>query len=226
VTAKVAGTGKRVTIGLVLGSPQGSAAGGLALGRGITVSGRGTRRVVVVGRVPATVARGELRTLLVCIDPAGAIRGKARCRTAARIATSGTSIEERVAGARLAGRLSKAKAILFGVLALRGDQRVPAELRGDIGGPGGEEAAVLDLRRRGSRHEPRVRRDRLHGSHREGGRRPAVHRRRPRRPVHVDHARDEVLKSDDPRLLEGHRVRQDPTMTFTIDDTWSFKGSE
>jgi hypothetical protein len=37
---------------------------------------------------------------------------------------------------------------------------------------------------------------------------------------------DEVIKSADPRLLEGHRVQQDPTMTFTIDDTWSFKGSE
>ncbi|MEA2124607.1 MAG: hypothetical protein QOI80_1389, partial [Solirubrobacteraceae bacterium] len=45
VTAKVAGTGKRVVLGLVLGSPQGSATGGLALGKGVAFSRRGTRRV-------------------------------------------------------------------------------------------------------------------------------------------------------------------------------------
>jgi hypothetical protein len=143
LTAKIAGTGKRVGIGLVLGSPTGSATGGLALGKGVTFSARGTRRVVVTGRVPATVALGELRTLLVCIDPAGAIKGKAGCRTAAKIATSGTSTEARLAGARQAGRLSKANAVLFGVLALRGDKRVPAELRGDLDGPAGEEAAIM-----------------------------------------------------------------------------------
>ena len=143
VTAKVAGTGKRVGIGLVLGSPTGSATGGLMLGKGVTFSGRGTRRVVVAGRVPATVALDELRTLLVCIDPAGAIKGKAGCRTAAKIATSGTSTEARLAGARRAGRLSKANAVLFCVLALRGDKRVPAELRGDLDGPAGEEAAIM-----------------------------------------------------------------------------------
>jgi hypothetical protein len=143
VTAKVAGTGKRVVLGLVLGSPQGSATGGLALGKGVTFSRRGARRVVVRGRVPATVALGELHTLLVCVDPAGAIRGKGSCRAAAKIATSGTSTEERLAGARQAGRLSKAKAVLFGLLALRGDKRVPAELKGGLGGPSGEEAAIM-----------------------------------------------------------------------------------
>ena len=135
VTAKVAGTGKRVVLGLVLGSPQGSATGGLALGKGGTFSRRGARRVVVRGRVPATVGLGELHTLLVCVNPAGAIGGKGSCRAAAKIATSGTSTEERLAGARQAGRLSKAKAVLFGVLALRGDKRVPAELKGGLGGP-------------------------------------------------------------------------------------------
>jgi hypothetical protein len=143
VTAKVAGTGKRVVIGLVLGTARGSATGGLALGKGAMFSARGTRRVVVVGRVPATVGLDELRTLLVCVDPAGAIGGKRGCRRAARIATSGTSTEERLAGARRAGRLSKARAILFGVLALRGGKRgVPAELAGGLAGPSGEEAAI------------------------------------------------------------------------------------
>jgi hypothetical protein len=143
LTAKVAGTGKRVLLGLVLGSPQGSATGGVALGKGVTFSRRGTRRVVVGGRVPATVALGQLHTLLVCVDPVGAIRGKGSCRVAAKIATSGTSTEERLAGARQAGRISSANAVLFGVLALRGDKRVPRELKGGLDGPSGEEAAIM-----------------------------------------------------------------------------------
>lgn len=142
VTAKVVETGKRVVIGLVFGSAKGSARHGLRLGPGIKVSGRGTKRVVIRGRVPATVKRGLLGTLLVCVNPAQAVKGKGTCRRAARIATSGTSAEERIAGARRTGRLSRANAVLFGVLALRGDKRVPSELRGGLGGPNGEEAAI------------------------------------------------------------------------------------
>jgi hypothetical protein len=142
LTATVRGTGKRVAIGLVLGSPQGSAKGGLSLGKGVSFAARGSRRLVVPGRVPAAVARGELRTLLVCVDPPAAITGKGSCRKAARIATSGTSTEERIAGAQQAGRLPKSRAILLGLEALRGDKRVPVELRGDLNGPGGEQAAL------------------------------------------------------------------------------------
>ena len=142
LTAKIKGNGRRLSVGLVLGDAQGSATGGVSLGRGATVSGRATRRVVVRGTVPATVALGELRTLLVCPDPAAAIAGKAACRRAARIATSGTSTQERVAGARLAGRLSSAQGVLFGLEALRAGSSVPAELRGDADGPGGEQAAI------------------------------------------------------------------------------------
>ncbi|MDQ1697032.1 MAG: hypothetical protein QOJ03_2385, partial [Frankiaceae bacterium] len=42
LSARVTGNGKRVTIGLVLGTPQGSAKGGLSLGKGVKFSGRGT----------------------------------------------------------------------------------------------------------------------------------------------------------------------------------------
>jgi hypothetical protein len=143
VTAKVAGTGKRARLGLVLGNAGGSAKGGIGLGTGATVTHRGTKRVVVRGRVPATVTPGVLGTLLVCVDPAAAIKGGGSCRRVARIATSGPSTEERIAGARQAGRLSKANAILFGVLALRSDKRVPDELQGGLGGPNGEEAAIM-----------------------------------------------------------------------------------
>jgi hypothetical protein len=141
VTATLSGAGRRVALGLVLGNAQGSATGGIALSATATKSAR--RRVVVRGRVPATVAPGLLGTLLVCIDPAGAIKGVGTCRTAARIATSGTSVQERLAGARQAGRLSKANGILFGLRALRGKTGVPAELRGGLDGPGGEEAAIV-----------------------------------------------------------------------------------
>jgi hypothetical protein len=43
-------------------------------------------------------------------------------------------------------------------------------------------------------------------------------------PFTPDTPQDEVVKSDDPRSLEGHRVQTDPS--FTIDDTWTFKGLE
>jgi hypothetical protein len=141
IFAKLAGIGRRVVLGLVLGSANGSPRGGVRLGD-VTVAYRGTRRVVVRGRVPVTVSPGVLGTLLVCVDPAAAIRGGGACRKAGRIATSGTSAEERIAGARQAGRLSRANAVLFGLLALRGDSRVPAELRGGLGGPGGDGAAI------------------------------------------------------------------------------------
>jgi hypothetical protein len=144
LTAKVAGTGKRVAIGLVLGTPKGSAKGGLALGKGVSFARRGRRSVVVKGRVPKTVALNELRTLLICIDPAGAVAGKrgSACRKAARIATSGPSTQERLAAAKLAGRITQSKVVLYGLLALRGSKKVPAELKGSAQGPGGEEAAI------------------------------------------------------------------------------------
>jgi hypothetical protein len=41
-----------------------------------------------------------------------------------------------------------------------------------------------------------------------------------------DTSQDEVVKSDDPRTLEGHRAGSDPSGPFMIDDTWSFKGSD
>jgi hypothetical protein len=139
VTAKVAGAG---TIGLVLGSAKGAARGGLALGAGTRTPGR-KRPVAVKGVVPASIPRGELHTLLVCVDPAAAITGKGSCRSAGRIATSGTSTEERLAGARQSGRLTRSRALLLGLLALSGDKTVPRELRGDANGPGGEQAAVM-----------------------------------------------------------------------------------
>jgi hypothetical protein len=142
LTAKVAGTGKRVAIGLVLGNQQGSATGGLALGKGITFARRGRRSVIVPGRVPATVVVGQLQTLLVCIDPATTIGGRNTCHTAGRIATSGASSQERLAGAQQAGRLPQSRAVLFGLMALSGDKRLPSELQGDPGGAGGRQAAV------------------------------------------------------------------------------------
>jgi hypothetical protein len=45
-------------------------------------------------------------------------------------------------------------------------------------------------------------------------------------PFTPDTPQDEIVKSADPRSLEGHRAQADPTQVFTIDDTWSFKGSE
>jgi hypothetical protein len=142
VTATVVGTGKRIVIGLVFGRANGAAQGGLGLGAGITWRHHGTRRLVVPGRVPATVTRGALGTLLVCIDPAGAVRGGGSCRSAGRIATSGTSAQERIAGARQAGHISSANAILYGLFDLIGGKRVPPELRGGLNGPGGEEAPL------------------------------------------------------------------------------------
>ncbi|HSS80879.1 MAG TPA: hypothetical protein VLK24_06745, partial [Gaiellaceae bacterium] len=95
VSATVVGTGR---VGLVLGTPSGSSAGGISLGKGVSV-GHG-KRVLVRGRVPKLVATGVLHSLLVCALPKGA------CKKAARIATSGTTTEERLAGARQAGRIS------------------------------------------------------------------------------------------------------------------------
>jgi hypothetical protein len=142
VTAKVVGTGRRTVIGLVFGLANGAAGGGLRLGPGVTVTYRGTRRAVIRGQVPANVPAGVLGTLLVCVDPAAAVKGKGGCRVAARIATSGTSAEERIAGARQAGRLSAANAVLYGLFDLRGGKGVPAELRGGSNGPGGDLAAI------------------------------------------------------------------------------------
>ena len=142
LTARVAGTGKSAAIGLVIGAPNGSPKGGLALGKGVTVKHRGTKNVVVRGLVPKAVPPGFLGTLLVCVNPAAAIKAGSACRKAAKIATSGTSTEERIAGARLAGRLPKAKAILLGLQAIRGGTQVPSELRGALGGPSGEGDAL------------------------------------------------------------------------------------
>jgi hypothetical protein len=70
------------------------------------------------------------------------VAGKGSCRKAARIATSGTSTEDRLAAAKLAGRLSSAKAVLLGLQALSSNKGAPSELRGDASGPGGEQAAI------------------------------------------------------------------------------------
>lgn len=141
VIARIAGTGTRVLVGLVLGDPAGSAKGGISLGKGVKVSHRGTQRVVVRGRVPKTVTPRELHTLLVCINPGAAVAGHGACRKAARIATSGRSAEERIAGARQAGRLSAADAILAGLRSLHQNKPLPVELRG-AAGPGGDQAAI------------------------------------------------------------------------------------
>src|SRR5947209_4183958 len=110
VSAKLVGTGRRDVIGLVFGPSKASAVGGLVLGGGVTVKRRGIQRVLVTGRVPGNVPTGELGTLLVCVDPVGAVKGKGVCRVAARIATSGTSAQERIDGALRSGRLSTATA--------------------------------------------------------------------------------------------------------------------
>lgn len=144
VRATVVGNGKRAVIGLVLGSASGSAKKGLRLGAGKVVRHRRSKQIVVRGRVPATVTPGQLRTLLVCVNPAAAVRGKGRCRKAARIATSGRSAEERIAGARRAGRISVAQEVVFGLYSLRNDPRLPRELRGDPAGPGGDQDAIKD----------------------------------------------------------------------------------
>lgn len=101
------------------------------------------KRILVPGLVPKRVTAGELHTLLVCVNPAAALLGKGACRKAARIATSGTSTEERIAGAQQAGRLSETKGILFALRALRPDKRLPRELRGDLNGPGGDQAPIM-----------------------------------------------------------------------------------
>lgn len=143
VKATIAGTGVRIPVGLVFGNPAGSAKRGLRLGTGIKVSHRGIKTFVVPGKVPASVAKGKLGTLLVCVNPAAAVKGKAGlCRKAAAIATSGTSTEERIDGAELAGRITKALGVLYGLYGLRGDPRLPKELHGDVDGPGGDLAAV------------------------------------------------------------------------------------
>ena len=140
LTAKVRGGG--ALVGLVLGDAHGSATGGLALGAGVRVPGRKVRRVLLRGPVPATVALGELRTLLVCPTRPGPSPATARAGRPAKIATTGPSTEERLAGARLAGRVSSAQGVLLGLDALRAGSAVPAELRGDPRGPGGEQAAI------------------------------------------------------------------------------------
>jgi hypothetical protein len=144
VSAKVRGTGKRALIGLVLGNPAGSAKGGVALGKGVKVSQRGTKRVLVRGLVPKTVPTGQLHMLLVCVNPAAAVRGRSACRKAARIATSGRSTEERIAGAEQAGRLAKSSGLVMTLRTLRPDKRVPRELRGDQEGPSGEQAPIMN----------------------------------------------------------------------------------
>jgi hypothetical protein len=45
-------------------------------------------------------------------------------------------------------------------------------------------------------------------------------------PFMSDAPQGEIVKSADPRSLEGHRAQADPTQVFMIDDTWGFKGSE
>ncbi len=93
--------------------------------------------------MPAGVETGKLGSLLVCVNPAAAIKGQAGlCKKAAAIATSGTSTEERIAGAELAGRITNAQAVLYGLLGLRGDPGLPKELHGDVDGPGGDLAAI------------------------------------------------------------------------------------
>src|SRR3954447_2494163 len=134
LTATVVGTGR---VGLVLGTPSGSAVGGIALGKGVRVAA-GTKRVVVQGRVPASIPTGVLHTLLVCALPKGA------CRKIARIATSGTTTEERLAGARQAGRISAKSMLLDALLAMRPSKALPPELRGGSSGPSGEEAPIHD----------------------------------------------------------------------------------
>ncbi len=144
VTATVAGTGARIKVGLVLGNAKGSPKGGLKLGTGVTISHRGSKKIVVKGKVPLKTTAGQLRTLLVCIDPAKAVKGKSACKLAAKIATSGRSAEERIAGALKAKRITKAQETLYGLYALSHDPRLPVELRGDTSGPGGDQDAIKD----------------------------------------------------------------------------------
>jgi hypothetical protein len=134
VSATVVGTGR---VGLVLGTLSGSSAGGISLGKGVAV-GHGGKRVLVTGRVPKSVATGVLHTLLVCALPKGA------CRKAARIATSGTTTEERLEGARQAGRITAKSMLVYGLLALRPNKALPPELRGGSNGPSGEQAPIQD----------------------------------------------------------------------------------
>ena len=144
VTATIAGTGVRTKVGLVLGNAKGSAKGGLKLGNGVTIRHRGAKKLVIRGKVPVKTAAGQLRTLLVCIDPAKAVKGKSACKLAAKIATSGRSAEERIGGALKAKRITKAQETLYGLYALSHDPRLPVELRGDTSGPGGDQDAIKD----------------------------------------------------------------------------------
>ncbi len=144
VTATIAGTGVRTKVGLVLGNAKGSAKGGLRLGNGVTIRHRGAKKMVIRGKVPVKTAAGQLRTLLVCIDPAKAVKGKSACKLAAKIATSGRSAEERIGGALKAKRITKAQETLYGLYALSHDPRLPVELRGDTSGPGGDQDAIKD----------------------------------------------------------------------------------
>ena len=122
VKATIAGTGAKVPVGFVFGTPSGSAKKGVSLGPGINVSHRWSKQLTIPGKVPAGVETGKLGSLLVCVNPAAAIKGQAGlCKKAAAIATSGTSTEERIAGAELAGRITNAQAVLYGLLGLRGD---------------------------------------------------------------------------------------------------------
>ena len=145
VKATIAGTGVKVPVGLVFGTPAGSAKKGVRLGPGINVSHRGTKQLAIPGKVPAGIVTGKLGSLLVCVNPAAAVKGKTGlCKKAAPISTSGTSAEERIDGAEKAGRITHAFAVLYRLYALRGDPRLPKELRGDVGGPGGEMDAVRE----------------------------------------------------------------------------------
>ena len=145
VKATISGTGKKVPVGLVFGNPAGSAKKGVRLGPGITVKHRGKKQLTVPGKVPAAIVTGKLGSILVCVNPASAVKGKAGlCKKAAAIATSGTTAEERIDGAERAGRITHALAVLYRLYALRGDPRLPKELRGDVGGPGGEMDAVRE----------------------------------------------------------------------------------
>ena len=77
--------------------------------------------MVVRGKVPVKTTAGQLRTLLVCIDPAKAVKGKSACKLAAKIATSGRSAEERIGGALQAKRITKAQETLYGLYGLSHD---------------------------------------------------------------------------------------------------------
>lgn len=64
VTATVRGTGKRAVIGLVLGDSTGSAKGGVALGKGVKVSHRGTKEVASEFRAHAAASVEPIRGMI------------------------------------------------------------------------------------------------------------------------------------------------------------------